>query len=55
MDEHPNFDQTKDALVTIFTNCIVALDGVYVCFMVRSFELWDDKKIYRLTPKQIFG
>ena len=43
MDEHTNFDQTKDALVTIFTNCIVALDGIYVSFMVRSFELWDDK------------
>jgi hypothetical protein len=43
MDEHPNFDQIKDARISIFTNCIVALDGVYICFIVRSFELWDDK------------
>ncbi len=43
MDNHPNFDQLKDSRITIFTNCIVALDGVYVCFIVRSFELWEDE------------
>jgi hypothetical protein len=43
MDQHPNFDRIKDSRITIFTNCIVALDGVYICFIVRSFELWDDK------------
>jgi hypothetical protein len=43
MDKYPNFDRIKDSRITIFTNCIVALDGVYICFIVRSFELRDDK------------
>jgi hypothetical protein len=43
MDKHPNFDKIKDSRITIFTNCTVALDGVYICFIVRSFELWDDR------------
>ncbi len=28
-DEHPNFDQIKDSRITVFTNCIVALDGAH--------------------------
>jgi hypothetical protein len=43
MDEYPNLDRIKDSRITVFTNCIVALDGVYICFIVRSFELWDDR------------
>jgi hypothetical protein len=43
MDEHPNFDQIKDSRISVFTNCIVALYGVYICFIVRSFDLWDDR------------
>jgi hypothetical protein len=43
MDEHPNFDQIKYSRIIVFTNCIVALDGVYICFIVRSFELLDDR------------
>ena len=43
MDEHPNFDKIKDSRITVLTNCIVALDGVYICFIVRSFELCDDR------------
>src|SRR6188472_1559026 len=43
MDKYPNFDRIKDSRITIFTNCIVVLDGVYICFIVRSFELRDDK------------
>jgi hypothetical protein len=43
IDKHPTFDKLKDSRITIFTNCIVALDGVYVCFIVRSFELWEDE------------
>ena len=64
IDKHPNFDKLKDSRITIFTNCIVALDGVYVCFIVRSFELWEDEwwmkmrcKIgeFRIpTPKDVF-
>src|SRR5437764_3679939 len=64
MDKHPNFDQLKDSRITIFTNCIVALDGVYVCFIVRSFELWEDDwwrkirgkvaEIRRPTPRDVF-
>jgi hypothetical protein len=43
MDKHPYFEELKDSRITIFTNCIVALDGVIVCFIVRSFELWEDE------------
>lgn len=43
MDRHPGFDQIKDARITVFTNSIVALDGVYICFIVRNYELWDNK------------
>ncbi|PWU79568.1 MAG: hypothetical protein DLM72_16935 [Candidatus Nitrosopolaris wilkensis] len=39
MDEHFNFDKIKDSRITVFTNCIVALDGVCICFIVRNFEL----------------
>lgn len=42
MDNHPNFDKIKDSRINVFTNCIVALDGVYICFIVRSFDLWDE-------------
>jgi len=47
--DHPNFDTQKDSRITIFTNCIVALDGVYICFIVRSFDLrqhkwWTEKR-----------
>jgi hypothetical protein len=41
-DKYPTFDQEKDARITVFTNCILALDGVYICFMVRSYELWEN-------------
>jgi hypothetical protein len=46
---HPNFDEEKDSRITIFTNCMVALDGVYICFIVRRFDLreskwWDEKR-----------
>lgn len=49
IDDNPTFDTKKDSRITIFTNCIVALDGVYICFLVRSFDLrkskwWDDKR-----------
>lgn len=64
MDNHPNFDKIKDSRITIFTNCIVALDGTYICFMVREFELWEDEwwiKMRRVigeiripTPKNMF-
>jgi hypothetical protein len=54
MDEHPNFDQIKDSRITIFNNCIVALDGVYVCFIVRSFELWEDSW-WKKMDAQIHG
>jgi hypothetical protein len=43
INDHPNFDTQKDSRITIFTNCIVALDGVYICFIVRGFELRDPK------------
>ena len=39
LDNHPNFDQTKDSRITTFTNCIVVLDGIYICLIVRGFEL----------------
>jgi hypothetical protein len=38
---HPDFDKEKDSRITIFTNCMVALDGVYICFIVRRFDLRD--------------
>ena len=38
INDHPNFDIKKDSRITIFTNCIVALDGAYICFIVRNFE-----------------
>jgi hypothetical protein len=34
MDNHLNFDEIKDSRINVFTNCIVALDGVYTCFIV---------------------
>jgi hypothetical protein len=43
MDKHPNFDKIKDSRITIFTNCILTLDGTYISFMVREFELWEDE------------
>src|SRR5215831_2844038 len=64
LDNHPNFNEKKDSRITIFTNCIVALDGVYVCFIVRSFELWEYEwwstirrrigEIRIPTPKNVF-
>ncbi|MGC1931497.1 MAG: hypothetical protein WA667_21205 [Candidatus Nitrosopolaris sp.] len=65
IDGHPNFDQIRDSRITTFTNCIVVLDGVYVCFLVRNFELWEDEwwnkmkhsmngKIRIPTPKNMF-
>jgi hypothetical protein len=40
---HPKFDEEKDSRITIFTNCMVALDGVYICFIVRRFDLLEPK------------
>jgi hypothetical protein len=42
MDKHPNFDKIKDSRITVFTNSIVALDGVYLCFLIRSYDIWED-------------
>jgi hypothetical protein len=49
LDNHPNFDQTKDSRITTFTSCIVVLDGIYICLIVRGFELrkpewWTEKR-----------
>jgi hypothetical protein len=49
INDQPNFDKEKDSRITIFTNCMVALDGVYICFIVRRFDLrepkwWDEKR-----------
>jgi hypothetical protein len=46
INDHPNFDTQKDSRITIFTNCI---DGVYICFLVRGFDLqkpewWTEKR-----------
>lgn len=41
INDNPSFDTKKDSRITIFTNCIVALDGVYICFIVRRFDLRD--------------
>ena len=43
MDKHTNFDKIKDSRIIVFTNCILTLDGTYICFMVREFELWEDE------------
>jgi hypothetical protein len=51
IDNHPTFDKLRDSRITIFTNCIVALDGVYVCFIVRSFELWEDEWWMKMRSK----
>jgi hypothetical protein len=62
---HHNFDKIRDSRITTFTNCIVVLDGVYICFLVRTFELWEDEwwkkmkdnmngKIRIPTPKNMF-
>jgi hypothetical protein len=42
MDKYVNFNTLKDSRITIFTNCIVALDGVYICFLIRSYDIWED-------------
>ncbi len=49
INDHPNFDTQNDSRITIFTNCIVALDGAYICFIVRSIDLrqpkwWTEKR-----------
>jgi hypothetical protein len=64
IDNHPNFDTLKDSRITVFTNCILTLDGTYICFMVREFELWEDewwkemnRKVGGITissPKNVF-
>jgi hypothetical protein len=51
MDKYPSLDKIRDARITIFTNCIVALDGVFICFIVRSYELWN--KWWESLNKQI--
>lgn len=43
INDRPNFDRIKDSRITIFTNCIVVLHGIYICLIVRDEELWDDK------------
>jgi hypothetical protein len=41
-DKYPSFDREKDARITVFTNCILVLDGVFICFRVRSYDLEED-------------
>lgn len=43
IDDHHNFNQIKDSRITIFSNCIVVIDGIYICLIVRSDDLWEDK------------
>ena len=37
--EHPDITASNDARITVFTNCYIVLDGIYVCLVVRSYEI----------------
>jgi hypothetical protein len=39
--EHPYINALKDARATVFTNCYVVVDSIYVCLVVRSYELFE--------------
>jgi hypothetical protein len=43
MTQHPELNALKDARLTVFTNCYLVIDSVYVCLIVRSYELFDNK------------
>jgi hypothetical protein len=37
--KHPDINTSKDARVTVFTNSYIVLDSIYVCLIVRSYEI----------------
>ena len=39
--EHPYINALKDARAIVFTNCYVVVDSIYVCLVVRSYELFE--------------
>ncbi|MGB7952481.1 MAG: hypothetical protein WCF23_00750 [Candidatus Nitrosopolaris sp.] len=55
--EHPGINSSKDTRVTVFTNSYIVLDSIYVCLIVRSYEIaepdWWSKLVQenKLTDK----
>ena len=47
--EHRGINTSKDARVTVFTKCYIVLDSIYVCLIVRAYEIpepdWWDKLV----------
>jgi hypothetical protein len=39
MKEHHDINASNDARITVFTNCYIVLDGIYICLVVRSYEI----------------
>jgi hypothetical protein len=45
ISEQPGINTSKDARVTVFTNCYIVLDSIYVCLIVRAYEIPEPKQI----------
>lgn len=45
MSDNPGFDKDKDARITFFSKCIVVIQGAWISYMFRTFNLkrswWD--------------
>jgi hypothetical protein len=52
LDEH-NFDQMKDARVTIFSKCLVAIDSASLGIMLRQSSLIEDEWWNRIWLKEL--
>jgi hypothetical protein len=39
MTQHPDINPSNDARLTVFTNCYIVIDSIYICSIVSSYEL----------------